>query len=177
MVVCVTRRSQVPFPGGSYEMGSEDFYSEERPVRSVTVGDLLVDEHPVTNAEFRRFAKDTGHVTVAEKTPEPRDFPDANSELLVPGSQLFTGTKEPVPLDDWTLWWAWAPGSTGGIRTVPRARCTALHYTRSYTLAGRAPRHTQHGLMRGYRRKLNGNTMILARQSITWTYRRLGEAT
>ncbi len=92
-------------------MGSDAFYPEERPVRETTVGDLLVDEHPVTNAEFRRFVKDTGHVTVAEQEPDPADFPDADRELLVPGSQVFTGTPGPVPLDDWTRWWSWVPGA------------------------------------------------------------------
>ena len=38
-----------------------DFYPEEQPVREAEVGDLWVDQHQVTNAEFRRFVKDTGH--------------------------------------------------------------------------------------------------------------------
>ena len=44
--------------------------------------------HPVTNAAFRRFVVDTGHVTVAERAPDAADFPDAEPELLVPGSQV-----------------------------------------------------------------------------------------
>ena len=31
--------------------------------------------------------------------------------ILVPGSQVFVGTPGPVPLDDWTRWWAWIPGA------------------------------------------------------------------
>ncbi len=104
-------RAQVLVPGGSFRMGSVDFYPEERPVRDVVVGEVWVDEHPVTNAEFRRFVKDTGHVTVAERPPDPRDFPDADPDLMVPGSQVFTGTSGPVPLDDWTRWWSWVPGA------------------------------------------------------------------
>ncbi|HET6728447.1 MAG TPA: SUMF1/EgtB/PvdO family nonheme iron enzyme, partial [Jiangellaceae bacterium] len=64
-----------------------------------------------TNAEFRRFVKDTGHVTVAERAPDPADFPGADPQDLVPGSQVFTPTPGPVPLDDWTRWWAWVAGT------------------------------------------------------------------
>ena len=104
-------KGMVPVPGGSFVMGSVDFYPEERPLRQVEVADLWIDEHPVTNAQFRRFVRDTGHVTVAEQVPDPADFPGADPADLVPGSQLFVGTPGPVPLDDWTRWWTWAPGT------------------------------------------------------------------
>jgi formylglycine-generating enzyme required for sulfatase activity len=92
-------------------MGSTGFYPEESPVREVTVADLWVEAHPVTNAAYRRFVKDTGHVTVAEKAPAREDFPDADPADLVPGSLVFTPTAGPVPLDDWTQWWRWVPGA------------------------------------------------------------------
>ncbi len=98
-------------PGGSVVMGSLDFYPEERPLREAEVGDLWVDEHPVTNAQFRRFVRDSGHVTVAEVAPAVGDFPGADPASLVAGSQVFVGTTGPVPLDDWTRWWAWVPGA------------------------------------------------------------------
>ncbi len=40
-------------PGGTFAMGSERHYPEEAPVREVTVGSFWMDEHPVTNLEFR----------------------------------------------------------------------------------------------------------------------------
>jgi len=98
-------------PGGTFSMGSDEFYPEERPIVAASVEDLWVDEHPVTNAAFRRFVADTGHVTVAEQPPDPADFPDADADLLVPGSQVFVPPAGPVPLDDWTRWWAWVPGA------------------------------------------------------------------
>ncbi len=97
--------------GGVLVQGSVGFYPEEQPVRDVPVGDLWVGQHPVTNAEFRRFVKDAGHVTVAEEAPDPADFPDADRSDLVPGSLVFTPTAGPVPLDDWQRWWRWQPGA------------------------------------------------------------------
>ncbi|MFD9418505.1 formylglycine-generating enzyme family protein [Streptomyces goshikiensis] len=47
----------VRVPGGTFRMGSEAFYPEERPVRPVTVDGFWMDAHPVTVAEFRRFTK------------------------------------------------------------------------------------------------------------------------
>ena len=79
------RRGAVLVPGGAFRMGSDRFYPEEGPVRTVTVRDLWVDEHPVTNAAFRRFVTATGHVTVAERPPAPEDFPGADAADLVPG--------------------------------------------------------------------------------------------
>jgi formylglycine-generating enzyme len=98
-------------PGGTFLMGSDDFYPEERPAHRVSVDGFWIDEHPVTVAEFRRFVKATGHVTVAEVAPDPSDYPDADPELCVPGSLVFHKTAGPVPLDDVRNWWEWVPGA------------------------------------------------------------------
>ena len=79
-------------PGGTFRMGSDDHYPEERPVHEVTVDGFWMDDHQVTVREFRRFLKETGHVTVAERPLEPADYPDADPELLVPGSLVFQAT-------------------------------------------------------------------------------------
>ena len=92
-------------------MGSDDFYPEERPPHRVAVDGFWMDEHPVTVAEFRRFVKDTGHVTWAELAPDPAQYPDALPELLVPGSLVFTGSSGPVDLSDHRNWWSWVPGA------------------------------------------------------------------
>jgi formylglycine-generating enzyme len=98
-------------PGGTFRMGSEDWYVEERPVHAVTVDGFWVDEHPVTVAEFRRFVKATGYVTVAERPLEPADYPDADPAMLVPGSLVFRPTRGPVDLNDYRNWWHWTPGA------------------------------------------------------------------
>jgi formylglycine-generating enzyme required for sulfatase activity len=106
-----TTKGMVLVPGSEFLFGSTAFYPEEAPVRPAEVGPRWVDETPVTNAAFRRFVKDTGYLTVAEREPDPADFPGADPADLVPGSQVFTGTHGPVPLDDWTQWWDWVPGA------------------------------------------------------------------
>ncbi len=100
-------------------MGSNDFYAEERPTHTAAVSPFAIDEHPVTNAEFRRFAKATGHVTTAELPPSAADFPGADAADLVPGSLVFMPTSDPVPLDDWQRWWRWVPGACWRAPTGP----------------------------------------------------------
>jgi formylglycine-generating enzyme required for sulfatase activity len=104
-------KNMVWIPGGTFLMGSADFYPEERPVHEVTVDGFWMDEHQVTVAEFRRFVKETGYVTVAERPLDPTDYPDADPNLLVPGSLVFRKTNGPVPLDDYRNWWHWMPGA------------------------------------------------------------------
>jgi sulfatase modifying factor 1 len=106
-----TRKSMLHLPGGRFTMGSERFYPEERPVRDVVVGGFWIDEHPVTNTEFRRFVAATGHTTTAEHAPTLEEYPDADPSLLVPGSLVFVGSPGPIPLDDATRWWTYRPGA------------------------------------------------------------------
>jgi formylglycine-generating enzyme required for sulfatase activity len=110
-VAARARHDTVVVPGGEFRMGSDQFYPEEGPVRTAVVRRLEVDQHPVTNAQFRRFVTATGYVTGAERAPDPADFPDADPAELVPGSLVFRPTTGPVPLDDWTRWWRWVPGA------------------------------------------------------------------
>ena len=104
-------KDMVELPGGTFRMGSADFYPEERPIREVSVGPFWIDRQPVTVAEFRRFVKDTDHVTWAEQRPDPADYPDADPELLVPGSLVFRRTAGPVDLRDYRNWWTWMSGA------------------------------------------------------------------
>src|SRR5262249_34661726 len=45
------RGSMIWIPGGSFLMGSNAFYREERPVRRETVQGFWIDRDPVTNAK------------------------------------------------------------------------------------------------------------------------------
>jgi formylglycine-generating enzyme len=98
-------------PGGTFLMGSESFYPEERPIRRVAVDGFWMDRAPVTNEQFYRFAKETNYVTVAERPPRAEDYPGAEPEMLVPGSMVFQRTRERVDLGNWMVWWRWTPGA------------------------------------------------------------------
>ena len=102
----------VELPAGSFSMGSARFYPEEGPVREVEVDGFAIDRGPVTVAEFARFVDETAYVTVAERPPDPADYPDADPALLTPGSAVFHPTPGPVALDDPTRWWAYVPGAS-----------------------------------------------------------------
>jgi len=99
-------------PGGTFAMGSEDFYPEEKPVHEVSVDGFWMDCHEVTNEQFAQFVEATGYTTVAERALNPADFPGAPPENLVPGSLLFRKTAGPVDLNNYFNWWAWAPGTS-----------------------------------------------------------------
>ena len=62
-------------PGGTFRMGSDRHYPEERPVHRVTVDGFWIDRTPVTNREFRKFVNATGHVTFAEIKSDAKDYP------------------------------------------------------------------------------------------------------
>jgi sulfatase modifying factor 1 len=104
-------KNMVELPGGTFRMGSERFYPEEQPVREVTVRSFWIDLHPVTVAEFRRFVKETGHMTWAEVAPRPEDYPGAEPDVLVPGSLVFQKTGGPVDLREVRNWWSWTAGA------------------------------------------------------------------
>ncbi len=113
-------------PGGEFLMGSEDFYPEERPVRRAEVEGFWMDERLVTAADFRRFVRETGYVTVAERPLDPADYPGADPELLVPGGLVFRPSEGPVDLSDFHNWWEYAPGASwkrpGGPGTTINGR-------------------------------------------------------
>jgi formylglycine-generating enzyme required for sulfatase activity len=112
MAVDATSRGGMAWiAGGSFRMGCEAFYREEEPIHKVEVDGFWIDSHPVTVRQFRHFVRDTEYVTLAERKPDPADYPGIDPALLVPGSLVFQGTAGPVPLTDFRAWWAYVPGA------------------------------------------------------------------
>jgi sulfatase modifying factor 1 len=101
----------VCIPAQTAILGSAAHYVEEGPTRAVSVDGFWIQPHLVTNAEFAAFVDDTGYVTVAERPPNPADYPDAPPENLQPGSMVFHRTPGPVDLRHLDQWWTWTPGA------------------------------------------------------------------
>ena len=98
-------------PGGSFRMGSDNHYPEERPVRHVTVDGFWIDRCPVTNNRFQRFVKATRHVTFAEIPPGIEDYPGALPQILYAGSLVFVKPKGRVGLHNIGNWWQFVKGA------------------------------------------------------------------
>jgi sulfatase modifying factor 1 len=120
-------KDMVSLPGGTYAMGSEEFYAEEGPIHETTVGPFSIDRHPVTVAQFRRFVTETGYVTEAERPLDPARYPDADPALLVPGSLVFHATDGPVSLRDVRAWWRYVPGACWHAPEGPRSTVRGRH--------------------------------------------------
>jgi sulfatase modifying factor 1 len=108
-------------PDGSFLMGSDASPAQpnERPAHSVKLHGFWMDQHHVTNGEFRKFVKATGYLTTAERKPEwetlrvqlPLGTPRPPDDALVPGGMVFVGTEGPVSLSNVAQWWRFVPGA------------------------------------------------------------------
>ena len=108
-------------PGGEFSMGAQRMPGmnnvgmnatvDSRPIHRVYVDGFYIDKTDVTNAEFEKFVKATGYVTIAERKPQAKDYPGAPPENLVAGSVVFAPPNHPVPLNDYFQWWTYVPGA------------------------------------------------------------------
>jgi formylglycine-generating enzyme required for sulfatase activity len=114
-IECITAvdpaRDMVWIDGGEFRMGSDSHYPEEAPAHRVHVDGFFIDRCPVTNRQFAAFVAATGYRTVAERPPNPADYPGALPHMLKAGSLVFHKTRGPVDLRDVSNWWGWKPGA------------------------------------------------------------------
>ena len=102
----------VYIPGGEFWMGSaEANFKDALPWHRVRISGFWMDTTEVTNEEFSRFVEATGYITVAERTPNAKDFPSAPLANLVAGSVVFTPPAAPVSLEDHFHWWSYVKGA------------------------------------------------------------------
>jgi len=97
--------------GGEFRMGSDVRYAEEAPSHLVSVDGFWIDRTPVTNQQFKAFVKATGYVTVAQITPDPKDYPGALPHMLYAGSLVFSPPPAIANLRDWSQWWTFMKGA------------------------------------------------------------------
>jgi formylglycine-generating enzyme required for sulfatase activity len=108
-------------PGGEFSMGAADppgmddvgmrATEDSRPIHRVAVDGFWMDTTVVTNADFAKFSRATGYVTIAERTPRVEDYPAAPPENLVAGSVVFSPPDHRVALNDHLQWWTYIKGA------------------------------------------------------------------
>jgi formylglycine-generating enzyme required for sulfatase activity len=97
--------------GGEFIMGAGSFYPEETPSISMKVDSFYMSPHEVTNAQFNEFVAATGYITVAERTPDPNEFPHLPEEQLVAGSAVFVKLSQAIDAGTFTNWWHFIKGA------------------------------------------------------------------
>ena len=103
-------------PGGTFRMGSEDFYPEERPVHEVGVDGFWMDYHEVTNEQFTRFVEATRYKTLAERPLNPADSSWRPSQkILCPAPWSFT---RPVARSTYATTPTGGPGCRGRVGAI-----------------------------------------------------------
>jgi formylglycine-generating enzyme len=108
-------------PPGTYRLGSDVHYPEERPVHTTKLAGFWMEKHAVTNAHFAAFARATGYVTIAERPLNPADYPGIDAHLLQPGALVFRPTRGPVDLRNVANWWHYVPGANWRYPEGPRS--------------------------------------------------------
>ena len=110
--------------GKSYTKGAkiDDQYSmmREKPSHNVYVDGFFIDITEVTNKQFKKFAAETGYITIAERKIDweemkknlPPGTPKPHDSILQPGSLIFNeDVKEVVGMDNYFQWWKWQIGA------------------------------------------------------------------
>lgn len=114
----------VRIPGGKFYQGAvahdQMAMAHEKPRHLVKVDGFYMDKHEVTNAQFAKFVKETGYLTVAERKLDweelkkqlPTGTPKPHDSIFKPGSLVFKKTTSSVPnLYDYSQWWQWSIGA------------------------------------------------------------------
>ncbi|MDB4583466.1 formylglycine-generating enzyme family protein [Draconibacterium sp.] len=122
--------------GGTFDMGADNNQArpDEYPKHPVEVNGFWIDQHEVTNAQFKKFVDETSYITVAEKDVDwnqlknqlPPGTPKPHDSLLIAGSMVFTPPGYAVPLNDYSQWWTWTNGASWKHPKGPDSDITGL---------------------------------------------------
>ena len=117
----------IKIPGAVFDMGGdivEGFeempktalpQGDELPKHTVQISDFWMDEHEVTNAEFKEFADATNYVTTAERPINWEEFkkqlppgtPKPPDENLLPASLVFNYAIKEASKENLNNWWTY----------------------------------------------------------------------
>ena len=123
----------VLIPSGEFLMGSEDADDDERPVHGVELEDYFIGVQPVTNADYARFVRDTGHrppaiyelplVVTAGGREREKGFRAVGQSYIWPESEPMPDRLDhPVTLVRWsdaTAYCAWLAAETRRAVRLP----------------------------------------------------------
>jgi formylglycine-generating enzyme required for sulfatase activity len=114
-------KDMVWIPGGTFSMGTDisneslcgvtGISVDANPIHRVYVDGFWMDEHEVTNGEFKEFVEATGYITVAEMIPTKEEFPEVNADNLVAGSLVFVYPTSDVSIKEYLLFWKFVAGA------------------------------------------------------------------
>lgn len=95
---------------GTFTIGANNEFPEEKSAQSVTVQDFCIDNYEVTNKQFAKFVEETSYITIAERPLSLEQFPQLTEEERLPGSVVF----QPIPKGQSfqeLSWWHWIQGA------------------------------------------------------------------
>jgi len=120
-------------PSGDFMMGMDDAGEDERPVHRVHLDDFLIATRPVTQLEYERFVRESGH-----RAPAIYELPLVVTAGGVERERAFRSTGQPyvwldseaprdrldhpvtlVRWEDAVAYCAWLSGATGRIVRLP----------------------------------------------------------
>ncbi len=116
-----SKDGMILIPSGILKMGGDNEQADQNefPKHDVKIKSFWMDEHEVTNTQFKSFVDATNYITLAErpinwaemKKQLPPGTPKPADSLLAPGALVFNPTKSQVPLNNPQLWWKWVIGA------------------------------------------------------------------
>lgn len=120
-------------PAGEFVMGSDDGDDDERPAHPVHVDEFLMSVHPITNIEYARFVRETGHrppaiydlplvVTAGGREREHQFRATGQPYVWVDGEPADDRQCHPVTLvrwDDAVAYCVWLSAETGRTVRLP----------------------------------------------------------